>query len=80
VLATLKFLIGNGEDTYVKSAEAADHSSYLRLGLTDAAIHIAADEATVLTTDLDLYLSLRNAGKDAINFNHIREWGWQAGV
>jgi len=80
VLATLKILTEDREELYVKSKDAACHASYLRLGLTDAAIHIAAEQATVLTTDLDLYLSLLSAGKKAVNFNHVREWGWQGGV
>ncbi|MEO5923709.1 MAG: hypothetical protein ABIR70_07790 [Bryobacteraceae bacterium] len=49
--------------------------SFLRLGLTDAAIIAAAKRPLlILTDDLDLYLTLRAGGFDAINFNHIRTW------
>ncbi|WP_407471150.1 PIN domain-containing protein [Xanthomonas campestris] len=77
VMNTLKALIERHQELYVESTAAAGHTAYLRLGLTDASIHLAADDATVLTTDFDLYQSLLAAGKNVVNFNHVREWGWQ---
>lgn len=55
------------------SATAAAERSYDRLGLTAASIHLAAREnsCTVLTDDLQLYLSLVDAGLPAINFSHV---------
>lgn len=72
VLCALRALTHDRDEVYVRSSDASCHSTYVRLGLTDAAIHIAAQDATVFTTDLDLYLSLSAAGKNAVNFNHLR--------
>jgi predicted nucleic acid-binding protein len=48
---------------------------FLRLGLADAAIFMAAkNPMLVLTADLDLYRTLRQAGVDAINFTDLRTW------
>jgi rRNA-processing protein FCF1 len=51
----------------------------LRLGLADAAIGLAARKhgCTVLTGDLDLYLSLRRDGVEAIDFTHVRAQNWR---
>lgn len=73
VLSVLKALTHDWEESYVRSSDASDHPTFLRLGLTDAAIHVAAEDATVLTTDLDLYLSLARAGAEVVNFNHLRD-------
>jgi hypothetical protein len=52
-------------------------SAFLRLGMADAAIAIAASvPAFVLTTDAPLYLHLSSNGAAAANFNHLRESGW----
>lgn len=57
----------------ILSRSAVGERSYVRLGLTDAAITVLARQgATVLTADLGLYLELSDLGADVINFNHLR--------
>lgn len=74
VLQTLRELILRSQETYIASTTAASRSEFLRLGLTDAALlEASADGATLLTTDLNLYLAAESAGKSAINFNQIRD-------
>lgn len=73
VLTALRALTHEQQEIYLKSSDAFFHPTYIRLGLTDAAIHIAAQDATILTTDLDLYLSLSKAGNEVVNFNHVRD-------
>lgn len=80
VLATLAAFTRDREERYIRSSDASSHSTYIRLGLTDAAIHLAAHDATVLTTDLDLYLSLSSSGNSVVNFNHLRDWGSVGGI
>lgn len=76
ILAILRTFAVRSNERYVSSRRAVNHPSYMRLGLTDAALHAAAKGATVITTDLDLYLSLANSGYSPVNFNHVREYGW----
>jgi hypothetical protein len=66
-------------EQYIRSRDAARGECFVRLGLTDAGIHILARQSPhlVLTVDLDLYVSLLSQGLDAINFNHIRPLGWK---
>jgi len=61
------------DEQYVRSDTAAGHSSFSRLGLTDAGIlYLSRGNYLVLTADLDLYLSLQKEGIDAVNFRHLR--------
>lgn len=46
---------------------------FSKLGLTDAALAQSAATHLLLTADLNLYLTAVSAGKDAINFTHMRE-------
>lgn len=55
------------------STETIDPLLFARLGLTDAALAQYSDGGLLLTADLDLYVEVVSAGKDAINFNHMRE-------
>jgi len=56
----------------------ADCPIFARLGLTDAAILIAAKQKyLVLTDDLQLYNELWSNGVETINFNHIRIPKWK---
>jgi rRNA-processing protein FCF1 len=61
-------------EVFVPGNDAVGHTTFDRLGLTDAAIHLAAkgEQATVLTDDLDLYLSLEKNHIKALNFSHLR--------
>jgi|YNPMSStandDraft_1061717.scaffolds.fasta_scaffold10166_2 hypothetical protein len=46
--------------------------------MTDATIAtLAARPVLVLTSDLDLWLTLERRGVDCINFNHLRPFGWR---
>lgn len=72
--AVLQRFIASSAETYVESSKAASHPSYLRLGLTDAAILEAqTDDVVLLTDDLDLYLASARAGRAVINFSHDRD-------
>lgn len=53
--------------------ETLDSVNFSKLGLTDAALAQSAATHLLLTADLDLYLTAVIAGKDAINFTHMRE-------
>lgn len=73
--ATLAIL----EEPHVPSLTAAGGSPYESLGLADSAISIVARQkkCTVLTDDLNLYLSLMNEDLPVVNFTHLRELNWQ---
>jgi rRNA-processing protein FCF1 len=66
-------------EPHVASVEASKNRSFPDLGLTDAAIAVAAREhkCVVLTDDLGLYLSLTNEGLPVVKFSHLREASWQ---
>jgi hypothetical protein len=60
-------------EIYVKSLKAVQAPEYLRLGLTDSAILLAANSnIEVLTDDLDLYLALESRRIPVKNFTHLR--------
>lgn len=69
-----------------KCVERTDDSAYLvsnpvfeRLGLTDVAITVAAEQpAFVLTADVDLYIHMSRLGLPTENFNHIRQGSWES--
>jgi hypothetical protein len=65
--------IATHEEIVVSGRAAVSESSFQRLGLTDAAIHSAAKKRTllVLTDDLNLWVSLQNAGIEARNFSYM---------
>ena len=77
-MRTLAALLQAWNEHYVRSANLASTTPFLRLGLTDASIQELANEAdAVLTDDLDLYVAISKSGNTAFNFNHLRaaEWG-----
>lgn len=74
---SLKTTIGTLDERYVTSADASADGAFLHLGLTDASIcRLARAPLPVLTTDFDLWRHLIEQEIDALNFNHIRMWGW----
>ncbi len=74
ICVILAEIIARSEECYISSSDAAKHPAYLRLGLTDAALLVAAEQnATLLTDDLNLYLAAESAGLSPINYNHLRE-------
>jgi rRNA-processing protein FCF1 len=66
------------EEPHVSSRKASTDSTFKRLGLTDAAISVAAREykCGVLTDDFDLYLELEREGLTVTKFSHLREINW----
>jgi hypothetical protein len=70
---TFRRVVGATEEQYVPSPVAASSGYFLRLGLTDAGLlEVISGSRSLLTTDLDLYLSALQVGAEAVNFNHLR--------
>lgn len=73
IMQALGLLIKNHNEVYQQSALVSESSHFSRLGLTDCGIlELAKTKATLITTDLNLYLAASKAGCDAHNFNHLR--------
>ena len=71
VFTKLRALLTMAEERYVASRQAAESSTFLRLGITDVVVLDAMDvSSTLLTSDLDLYLEAARQGRTAVNFNH----------
>ncbi|MEO8593627.1 MAG: hypothetical protein ABI759_09910 [Candidatus Solibacter sp.] len=62
------------EEVHIPSVEACASPYYWRLGLTDAAIGLAARKCgcSILTNDSDLYIALMEDGASVLNFDHLR--------
>jgi hypothetical protein len=61
---------------YTESKEISRLPHFADLGLTDSGImKLARGSFLVLTDDGPLFGYLQNVGIDAINFNHVRDWG-----
>lgn len=76
LLETFRTLVLSTPEEYVQSRIACKTKEFTRLGLTDSGlIEISGEFRSLLTTDLDLYLSAIKRGVSAINFNHLRDWG-----
>lgn len=61
---------------YTESREISRLPHFAELGLTDSGImDLAKGSFLVLTDDGPLFGYLQNTGIDAINFNHVRDWG-----
>jgi len=64
-------------ERYISSRDAVSQPEFARLGITDAAILLAASEdVQVATDDLKLYIGLLARGASAVNFTHIRTRNW----
>ena len=73
IMLVLKYLIEKFDEEYVHSKEVVKRQEFVRLGLADATLlELSSRGATVVTTDLSLYLAIMDSGKEAVNFNHIR--------
>ena len=69
--------IGEWEEQYIASRDASQQIEFAWLGLTDAAILLAAtDDVEVITDDAKLYSRLLERGASAVNFTHIRTRDW----
>lgn len=73
VFETFRSVVLATSEEYVQSRTACKSAEFLRLGLTDSGlIEISDPSRSILTTDLDLYLSAQRRGVSAINVNHLR--------
>jgi hypothetical protein len=60
-------------EEHVSTSELTTQPSFIRFGLTDAAVlHHARDRFLVLTDDFPLSQYLQHHGVDTVNFNHLR--------
>ncbi|MBC7928448.1 MAG: hypothetical protein H7039_22630 [Bryobacteraceae bacterium] len=73
---TLGRVISVLDERYCVSREAAADRHFCKLGLTDAGLLAIADQMLVVTTDFTLFRMLRAQNLDAVNFNHLRPFGW----
>jgi len=61
-------------EKYVGSRDVVRDRPFQRLGLTDAVLlTLSESDGVLLTADLALYLEAKRAGRDAFNYNHIRD-------
>ncbi|MFZ5450700.1 MAG: PIN domain-containing protein [Thermodesulfobacteriota bacterium] len=75
---TFHSFIQSTQEEYIDSRIASNAMEFLRLGLTDSGLlEITNESRSILTTDLDLYLSALSRGLSAVNFNHLRELSYQ---
>ena len=66
------------DERYVRSLDAISITEFHRLGVADSSVLFLAQERfLVLTDDIRLYLALSRRGIEVLNFNHVREVGWQ---
>ncbi|MGM0576752.1 MAG: PIN domain-containing protein [Myxococcota bacterium] len=74
----LERFAGHADEHIRPSRDLVQAKAFERLGLTNVAV---ADPerapALVLTADLNLYLHCLERGADALNFNHLRHFGWR---
>ena len=72
--STLGQMLARWNEHYAPCIELIDAPIYLRLGVTDSALFTAASATSaLLTDDFPLYLAASTAGRDAINFTHLRQ-------
>ncbi len=73
VMEMYRRFVAHSEENYTPSTELVSKLEIGWLGLTDVDILSQPDDCRVLTCDAMLYSSLVSKGRDAINFNHLRE-------
>jgi hypothetical protein len=72
--STFAQMLARWDEHYAPCIELINAPIYLRLGVTDSALFTAASAAAAfLTDDFPLYLAASTAGRDAINFTHLRQ-------
>lgn len=65
------------DENYVSSNIVSRRAAFTKFGLTDCGIlELAQNQYLVLTDDLKLAAYLQSQGVDAVNFNHLRIYGW----
>lgn len=61
-----------------ESKKLVQSNAFLNFGLTDCAVlDLPPKSYLVLSVDAPLVIALQKKGVDAINFNHLRQAGWQ---
>jgi predicted nucleic acid-binding protein len=70
----LQRVIAITEEVHIPSVEACASPYYWRLGLTDAAIGLAAKKfgCSIITNDSDLYIALMQDGASVLKFDHLK--------
>jgi len=78
VFLGLVSLIERLEEHSETTQSLAKSEAFLKFGLTDTAISQLAEKGyLVLTVDYPLVGHLEKRGVDAVNFNHLRQLGWE---
>ncbi|MCF4125815.1 PIN domain-containing protein [Methylobacterium sp. SyP6R] len=73
ICAVLQNFVFDCIETTVASGAAARRPEFRLLGLTDAALlEVQYETSVLLTDDLDLYVASVSAGRQAVNFSHLR--------
>lgn len=62
------------DEQYCASSDAVSNGEFRRLGLTDSGLLNVAKNHLVVTTDFNLYQTLRSKKIDAVNFSHLRSF------
>lgn len=72
-LEEMATIAARSREVYVESRNVLGTREYYRLGLTDAVLfHIADNRTALLTVDENLYQATARAGKNVVNFKHLR--------
>jgi predicted nucleic acid-binding protein len=75
----LKATVEIAEEIHDAAKQLVRHRLFERFGLADASIGAVCERnIVVLTTDVQLQVALGYLGLDAINFNHVRTFGWES--
>ncbi|WP_375453857.1 hypothetical protein [uncultured Methylobacterium sp.] len=74
ILDVFRSFAAAASETYVRSAQGVGAADFERLGLNDVTILEAQEpDVTLITDDLNLYLTSATAGRKVLNFTHERE-------
>lgn len=66
-------LISAFDEQWIKATKLCQLETFLRLGLTDAAVcQLASEQVLILSTDAELCAVLWGLGLNVENFNHLR--------
>jgi hypothetical protein len=77
VRETFKLIVDQNDEVFDEGRVLVADPMFKRFGLADAAIaKVSSRGILVVTTDVQLHLALQHRGWDALNFNHIRPFGW----
>ena len=72
VYVALRTLLKATDEIFIESTQAASHTAFPRLGVTDAVLlDIVTEKYTLLTANLDLYLEAARNKCKAINFTYL---------